>query len=82
MKGDDAGGIGLLDRLLGWFGPQIGDADSAIQTQSFAGSRWVLRSSGAASGDVMNRIIARAASGSFELADQDDARQARHVQDW
>src|ERR1700732_428479 len=38
------------------------------QTQSFAGSTWVLRSSGAASGDVMNLIIARAASGSFELA--------------
>jgi hypothetical protein len=35
---------------------------------AFAGSTWVLRSSGAASGEVMNLIIARAASGSFELA--------------
>jgi hypothetical protein len=36
--------------------------------QSPAGSTWVLRSSGAAAGDVMNLIIARAASDSFEPA--------------
>ena len=33
----------------------------------FAGSTRVLRSSGAASGEIMNLIMARAASGSFEI---------------
>src|ERR1700693_1135889 len=36
--------------------------------QSLAGSTWVLCKSGAASGVIMNLIIARAASGSFEPA--------------
>ena len=32
------------------------------RSHGLAGSTWVLRSSGAASGEIMNRIIARAAS--------------------
>ena len=38
------------------------------RSQGLAGSTWVLRSSGAASGEIMNLIIARAASCSFEAA--------------
>src|SRR6516165_11515360 len=54
--------IGLLDRAeLGG-----GDFDVAHCHQGFAGSTWVLRSSGAASGEIMNWIMAREASGSLD----------------
>ncbi len=49
--------------------------------QGLAGSTWVLRSSGAASGEIMNLIISRAASCSFETVNTRDARRARLVQE-
>src|SRR5262245_66615574 len=40
------------------------------RSQGLKGSTWVLRSSGAAFGEIINWIIARAASGSFDFVDR------------
>src|SRR5262252_2742523 len=50
---------------------RLGESASArfatgFMDQGFAGSTWVLRSSGAASGEIMNWIMAREASGSLD----------------
>src|SRR6516165_8846005 len=51
-----------------WIGPSWAAATLTLRiaVQGFAGSTWVLRSSGAASGEIMNWIMAREASGSLD----------------